>query len=86
MYPYVGYFQRMILELVETEAIGKEGMNRANMGSIRGFIVFAAIMYQGMNPHLKGLHLELGSWIHLRHREVRKMRGEHMKLAEMGGK
>ena len=86
MYPYVGYFKRLVLELVETEAMGKEGMNRANMGSIKGFIVYTTRMYQVMNPHLKSLHLGLDIWIHLRHSEVGHMQGENIKLAEMDGK
>ena len=37
------------------------GLERANMESIRGFLVYVARTYRDMNPYIKGLHLNLDS-------------------------
>ena len=58
----------MILEFVDTEARKEELLDRANMESIRGFLVYVARTYQYMNPYLKVLNLTLDSWIPFRDR------------------
>ena len=40
----------------------KEGMDRDNMESIRGFLVYVNKTYQEMKMYLKILNLTLDSW------------------------
>ena len=71
----------MILELLEVEATGKEVMNRANMESIRCFLVYMARTYRYMNPYLIFFYLTLDSWRPLRDKEGWCMQGGKPKLA-----
>ena len=52
----------MIPFFVYMEDKEEGSLDRDNMESIRGFLVYVAKMYRDMNPYLKGLHLTLDSW------------------------
>ena len=54
--------KRLILKLAEMEVKRKEGMDRDNMESIRGFLVYVNKTYQEMKMYLKILNLTLDSW------------------------
>ena len=55
--------QRIISELTNMEMEDSEGINRARMESIIGFLIYVSMKYRDMNPYLKGIHLTLDSWI-----------------------
>ena len=78
--------RRLILELVEMEGMGKEGTERADMESTRGFLVYMDRTYWGMNPQLLFLHLNLDSWRPLIDNKGWRIHGEKLKLADMDRK
>ena len=51
--------RRMAAELQEMKASDKDGMDRSNMESTRGILVYEAITYRDINLYSKGLHLNL---------------------------
>ena len=79
-------FKRLILELVDMEAIEEEVLDRSKMESMRGLLLYTVRTYQYMNPYLKGLHLTLNSWRSFIEREGWRVQVEKINLAEMDGK
>ena len=78
--------KRLIQVLVDMEDKEKGGLERSNMESIRGFLVYMARTYRDMNPYLKGLHLTLYSWRPSRDKDAWIIQVEQVMLADMDGK
>ena len=78
--------KRLMNYFVDIEDKEKWGLERANMESIRGFLVYMSRTYWDMNPYLEGLHLNLDSRRPFRDNEGWKIQGEKPKLAEIDGK
>ena len=65
------------------EENGKDGMYRARMKLILGFLVQVRIKYRYMKPYINRLNLTLDSWRNLRDKEGWRMRGEQLKISEL---
>ena len=66
----------------------KSGVKKERTGqiwSLYGFQVYTAITYQYIKPYLKGLNLNLDSWIPIIDKEGGRMQGEELNLADMDG-
>ena len=77
--------RRLIAFMVGMEKEGRDGMPRARMESIRGFLVYVYRTYSYMTPYLKGVHLNLYIWRPYMYEDGWRLRGESLNMAEVEG-
>ena len=54
--------KQQIERLAEMHVEGPDNMDRKELESMRGFMIYCCRTYRNMNPYLKGVHLTIDSW------------------------
>ena len=68
--------KQQIERLAEMHAEDPDNMDRKELESMRGFMIYCCRTYRNMNPYLKGVHLTIDSWRDYRDNEGWKLRGK----------